>query len=89
MLVSQPLIASSKSLELLHKHTGKVDHKGSVVKEDEFEKVRTHKQPDIQCRLDQARPDQIALNHRKLLQYFKHCCFVDGRPSLLEVTRTT
>ena len=86
ILVSQPLIASAKSLELLHKHTAKGHHKDSVVKADEFEKVMTHKQPDIQCRLDQVRADRIALNRRKLS---RQCCFVEGRIFLFEVIQTT
>ena len=47
--MSKPLIASAKSLELLRKYTAKGHHKDSVVKADEFEKVMTHKQPDVQC----------------------------------------
>ena len=69
--MSQPLIASAKSLELLRKHTAKGHHKDSVVKADKFEKVMTHKQPDIQCRLDQVRADRIALNRRKLSSIFQ------------------
>ena len=68
--MSQPLIASAKSLDLLRKHTAEGHHKDSVVKADEFEKVMTHKQPDIQCRLDQVRADRIVLNHRKLSSIF-------------------
>ena len=71
ILVSKPLIASAKSLELLRKLTAKGHHKDSVVKADEFEKVMTHKQPDVQCWLDQVRADWITLNCRKLSSIFQ------------------
>ena len=71
VLVSRSLTTFNKALEVLRKHTDKSYHKDAVVKADEFLKVMTHKQPHIQCRLDQARADRIALNRQKLASIFQ------------------
>ena len=71
VLVSRPLIAFAKALELLRKHADKHYHKDAVIMSEEFLKVMSNQQPDIQVQLNQALADRIALNRQKLTSIFK------------------
>lgn len=71
MLVSRPLTAFTKALEVLHKHTEKQYHKDALIRSEEFLKVMTNQQPDIQMRLSQAMADRVASNCQKLSSIFK------------------
>ena len=66
VLVSCPLTAFSKALEVLRKHADKGHHKAAVVRADEFKKTMTNQQPTIQSRLSQALAERVAINRQKL-----------------------
>ena len=63
VLVSQPLTAFHKALELFHKHAEKGYHEDAVIKYDEFLQVMTNQKPN---QLSQAMTDRIASNRQKL-----------------------
>ena len=71
ILVSRPLTAFTKALELLRRHVDKQYHKDAVIRADEFVKVMTHQQSDIRSQLNQAMADRIASNRQKLSSIFK------------------
>ena len=71
MLVSQPLTAFAMALEVLCKHAEKQYHEDAVIRSEEFLKVMTNQQPDIQVHLNQVMADRIASNRQKLLSIFK------------------
>ena len=68
VLVSQPLTAFHKALELFHKHAEKGYHKDAVIKSDEFLQVMTNQKPTINNHLNQAMTDRIALIVKSLVQ---------------------
>lgn len=71
VLVSRPLTAFTKALELLRKHSDKQYHKDAVIRSDEFLKVMRHQQLDVQSQLHQVMADRIASNRQKLTSIFK------------------
>ena len=71
VLVSRPLTASKKSLEILRNHGKKNYHKQAVLGRDEFLRVMEHRQPGIQSQIHQAMADRIASNREKLASIFK------------------
>ena len=71
VLVSRPLTAFAKALELFRKHADKGYHKEAVIGSEEFLKVMTNQQPDIRNRLSQAMADRVASNCQKLASIFK------------------
>ena len=75
VLVSRPLTTFTKALELLHKHADKGYHKEAIVRSEEFLSVRTHQQPDIRSRLNQAMAEKVASNRLKLTSIFKTIVF--------------
>ena len=66
MLVSQPLIAFHKALELFHKHAEKGYHEDAVIKYDEFLQVMSNQKLTINNQLSQAMTDRIAGGGRYL-----------------------
>ena len=71
VLVSRPLTAFTKALEVLRKHTEKQYHKDALIRSEEFLKVMTNQQPDIQMQLSQVMADRVAFNRQKLSSIFK------------------
>ena len=71
VLVSQPLIAFHKALELFHKHAEKGYHEDAVIKYDEFLQVMSNQKPTINNQLSQAMTDRIASNRQKLSSIIK------------------
>ena len=66
VLVSRPLTAFNKALELLCKHADKEHHKAAVVRADQFKKIMTNQQPTIQGRINRALAERVAINRQKL-----------------------
>ena len=56
---------------MLRKHAEKQYHKDAIVRSEEFLKVMTNQQPDIQVRFNQAMTDRISSNHQKMSSIFK------------------
>ena len=81
VLVSRPLTAFAKALELFCKHADKGYHKEAVIGSEEFLKVMTNQQPDIRNRLSQAMADRVASNRQKLASIFKTIAFC-GRQNI-------
>ena len=71
VLVSRPLTAFTKALEVLNKHMGKQYHKDAVLRSDKFLKVMTHQQTDVRSQLNQAMAERVASNRKKLSSIFK------------------
>ena len=68
VLVSRPLTAFTKALELLCWHADKGYQKDAVVRSDELLKVMTYQQPDVRTQLNQAMADRDC---QKLSPIFK------------------
>lgn len=81
VLVSRPLTAFTKALEILRKHTEKGYHKQAVVGSEEFMRVMRQEQPDFRSRLNQTLIDRVASNRRKLSSIFKTVVFC-GRQNI-------
>ena len=66
VLVSCPLTAFKKALEMLRKHADKEHHKSANVRADEFKRTMSSQQPRIQGKLSQSLADRISNNRQKL-----------------------
>ena len=66
MLVSRPLTAFKKALEMLRKDADKEHHESAIVRADEFKRTMSGQQPSIQQRLSQFLTDRISNNRQKL-----------------------
>lgn len=81
VLVSRPLTAFVKALELLRRHGDQEHHKVAVVRADEFMKTMTSQQPGIQSRINGALADRISVNRQKLASIMKTIVFC-GRQNI-------
>ena len=81
ILVSRPLTAFVKALELLRKHADKGYHKTAVFRSEEFLSTMTNRQPSIQCQLNQSIADRIFINRQKLASIMKTIVFC-GRQNI-------
>ena len=79
VLVSRPLTAFNKALELLRKHADKEHHKVAVVRADEFKKTMTNQQPTIQGRISRALAGRVAINRQKLGSIMKTIVLCGGQ----------
>lgn len=71
ILVSRPLTAFSKALELFRKHAEKDYHKMAVVRAEEFLKVMENQQSGISHRINQTIADLVEKNRKILTSIVK------------------
>ena len=75
VLVTRPLTNFKMALEMLHKHTDKMQHKVAIVQAEEFERYMSNQQPDIQQRMSKSLAERISMNHQKLSSIMKTILF--------------
>ena len=84
VLVKTPLTDFKRALEKLDHHSDRGYHKTAIIKIDEFSKVMSGRQINIQSQLDSSR---ISENRQKLKSMKQSFC-VDDKISLFEATGT-
>ena len=82
VLVTTPLTDFKRALEKLDQHSNRAYHKFAIVKMNEFVKVMTRRQGNIQVQLDDACAAQIAKNRQKI-QSIVETVILCGRQNIL------